>query len=71
MLALGVTIAAFEERFASEGGDVGPAFHRAWEAAVDAWWQQAELFERLDASEIPDEARVAHAASMARMVRFG
>ena len=71
MLALGVAIAAFEDHFARAGGDGQPAFHRAWEEAVEAWWRQAEMFESLAADEVPDDARAAHAASVARMVRFG
>ncbi len=70
MLALGVAIAGFEERFARDQGQFGPAFHDAWEEAVEAWWRQAAIFESLAADEVPDDARVAHAASVARMVRF-
>jgi hypothetical protein len=70
MLALGVIIAKFEERFLREGETIDSRFHQEWEAAIAAWWRQAEIFESLPAHEITDDARAAHAVTLARMFKF-
>ena len=70
MLAAGVIIADYEERFEREGGVASQDFHAAWEMVVERWWELAARYEELGNRSDHVGQSIDHSASIHRISKL-